>query len=285
MRKISEVQLQILERLNDYRFLTVGQMIEIGIATNKFTISRNIRALIDGGGKRAFIDFVDFGTFPTIGRLPRIHYILKRGAKLLAEALQVDADDINHPRGVKMFTRDYFHRVQTVDLHISARKFAEKYDLDFDFFHTYYEHTGANHSNKPNQPKRQALTKIPLKDSYFIPDCIFQMTDPEGKKWLFTGEVYRGHTTKRTQQQLVKHLVALQEASISKAYGYNRAVRVLVVCEEERAMIALQKRIKNDPLFKEVEAFFLFATLEQVKANFAGCWTDFSGNFRNLFVV
>ena len=285
MRTVSEIQLQILERLNDYRFLTVAQMIEIGISSSKHTLSRNIRALRDGGGKRAFIDYVDFGTFPTIGRLSRIHYITKKGAKLLAEALQIDSSEINHPKGIKLFTRDYFHRVQTVDLHISARKFAERYKLDFEFFHTYYEHTGANNSKNPNQPKRQALTKIPLKDSYFIPDCIFKMIDPKGEPWLFTGEIYRGHTTKRTQQQLIKHLEALEHASINKVYNYPRSVRILVVCEQEGAMIALQKRVKNDPLFKHSEAYFLFATLATIKADFATQWQDYSGNFRNLFVV
>lgn len=285
MKPISEVQLQILEQLNNFRFLTVKQMIELGIAKNKETISRNIRILTDKEGKNGHIGFIDFGTFPTIGRLARIHYLLKKGAILLSEALQIDESEINHPKGVKMFSRDYFHRLQTIDLHISARKFSKQYSLVFDFFHTYYEHTGANHSNNPNQPKRQALTKIALQDSYFIPDCIFQMTDIDGKKWLFTGEIYRGHTTQRTQKQLLKHLVSLQYASISNTYGYHRAVKVLIVCEEQGAMLALQKRLRNDPLFNNVASFFLFATLEQIKDNFAGGWLDFNGNNRNLFVV
>lgn len=158
--------------------------------------------------------------------------------------------------------------------------------MEFDFFQPYFEHTGANHSKNPNQPKRQALTATILKDgTKFVPDCVFQMTDPNEKQWLFTGEVYRGHTTKRTFEQLKKHLYALQEGAISTKYHYERSVRVLMVCEEKAAMKALQKRVQESPLFSAVEPFFLFAHLGDVKESFVECWENFSGKKINPFSV
>lgn len=282
MIRITETQLRILEALNTYRFLNVSQMIYLGIATNKYTISRNISEI--QAGKKPLVSYADFGTFPTIGRLPRLYFLLKHGAEWLAEAYQVDEKEINYPKGVKIFSRDYFHRVATIDVHISGRKFTESIpDMEFDFFHSYFEHTGANHSKKANQVKRQALTKIPIQNGYFIPDGIFRIIDPEGKFWVFTVEVYRGHTTKRTHEQLVKHLYSLSEGSISRVYQYERAVRILMVCEEENAMKSLMKRIAGDGRFAQVEDFFLFATLETVQEKFDYGWVSFRGKKMNMF--
>lgn len=284
MKRINEAQLQMLEALNTYRFLSVGQMITLGICKTKYSISKNASLLL--AGKKPLLAFADFGTFPTIGRLPRLYYLTKYGAEWLAEAFQVEAEDINHPKGVKIFTREYFHRVATIDLHISARKFSESIEgMEFDFYHTYFEHTGANHSKSPNAQKRQALTRITLQDRIFIPDVIFSVRAPDNVPYLFTAEIYRNHTTKRTFQQLEHHIQSLSESGISKAYQYPRAVRVLMVCEELGAMKALQKRVAESPKFKPFEDFILFKTTEMIRQNFPADWQSFTGQRMNAFIV
>ena len=231
MKPITETQQRILERLNEFRFLTVGQMQRLGVAKNTQTIHRAIKSLQNQ--KKALIKFSDFGTFPTLGRLPRIHYLIKHGAETLAEALQISIDEISHPKGVKLFSRDYFHRIETIDLHILARTFCEHHEdegLEFDFFQAYFEHTGANHWGNPEKPKREALNKIMIDEkTAIIPDCISQITDPNGKPWLFMGEIYRGHTTKRVHQQLGRYLTALEKGSINKAYNFPRAIPILII--------------------------------------------------------
>lgn len=261
MRKITETQLRVLERLSDYRFLTVGQMQRIGIAKNTQTIHRAIKALHDG--KKPLVNYAEFGTFPTIGRLPRINYLTKYGAETLAEALQRDPTTIYHPKGVKLFTRDYFHRIETIDLHILARSFCEAHEgVEFDFFQAYFEHKGANNWKDTKKPKREAINKIQIdNETAIIPDCILQITDPKGIPWLFVGEIYRGHDTKRVHQQLDRYLHALEKGSVNKAYQYDRKTPILVVCESENAMLSLMKRLKNDEAFKYTEDYFLFRLL------------------------
>jgi hypothetical protein len=280
---LSEGHLQVLEHLHTFRFLTVPQMLRLGIATNKYTLSRYLTRL--SGGSRPFTAWTDFGNLPNIGRLPRIHYLLKRGAKALAEVWRVDEREINYPRGVRIFSRDYFHRVNTVDLHIALRNFVEKNGLETDFFHTYFDHIGVNRSNDPQRKKRQTLTRVPLGEGYLIPDVIFGVTDTTGKPWICTAEIYRGFATGRVHQQLEKHLYALQEQSISKAYAYPRAVRILVVCENDNAMAAATKRVREDRLFAEAEAFFLFSALPRIQVDFAGDWFHFSGQRGNIFTT
>jgi hypothetical protein len=292
MKKITETQLQILERLNDYRFLTVQQMQRIGIAKNTQTIHKAIKALHDTGKRLA--DYVDFGTFPTIGRLPRIHYLTKHGARLLAEALRIDPSEIHYPKGVKVFSRDYFHRVDTIDLHILARSFCEAHEgVELDFFQTYFEHTGANHWGDPAKPKREALNKIIIDEkTALIPDCVFRISDPNGKPFLFVGEIYRGHSTKRLQQQLHKYLLSIQTGAINNAYNYLSGFPVLIVCETEKALISLIKRIERDRVFQYAEDYFLFKTFDQVGQGvtraelqnaFATGWKTYTSKERGLF--
>lgn len=266
MKTITETQLRILERLNDYRFLTVPQMQRMGIANFPQTINKALKSLREAG--KPFIDYINFGTFPTIGRIPYVYYLTKYGAELLAEARQVDPEELTYPKGVKMFARDYFHRLQVVDFHIQARSFCEAFGATLDFFQTYFEHQGANHWGDPHKPKREALNRIPITDkTALIPDAIFQITDPNGKAWLFVCEVYQGHDTKRAYKQLEKHLLAIQKGSINAVYDYARGIPVLVICETERAMNALMERVKNNALFNQTKNYFLFRTLSSIAFN------------------
>lgn len=292
MKTITETQLRILERLNDYRFLTVQQMQRIGIAKNTQTIHKAIKALHDAG--KRLVNYAEFGTFPTLGRLPRMHYLTKHGAKVLAEALRIDQSEISYPKGVKVFSRDYFHRVETIDLHILARSFCEAHEgVELDFFQVYFEHTGANHWGDPSKPKREALNKIIIdENTALIPDCVFRISDPNGKPFLFVGEIYRGHSTKRLQQQLYKYLASIQTGAINNAYNYLSGFPILIICEREKAMNSLMNRIKGDQGFKYAEDYFLFRTLDQIgqgvtraelREAFAKGWKTYTGKERGLF--
>lgn len=282
-RRVSETQQHILEALNTYRFLSANQLMRLGICPTKNTAYKNCSALMVG---KALIDYADFGRLVTYGRLPRLYYLKKPGAQWLAAMHQVDESEINYPKGVKIFSQDHPHRVATINVHIEARTFAESIEgMHFDFFHAYFEHTGANYSPSNPKPKRQARAKIELQDGYFIPDCNFKMTDPNGKEWLFTAEIYRNHTTLRTFAQAEKHLKALVEGAISKHYQCNVAARVLFVCEDERAMCSLMKRIKDDGRFEHAENYFLFKTTDALTNNFPKGWLSFTGRDMNAFQV
>lgn len=260
MKKIKESQLRILENLHIYRFLTARQMRALRIGSRNSLYER-ISELNQSHKK--YIDWVDFGTRPEIGRIDRLMYLTKHGAALLAEALQYPLSQISYPKGRVPSYRDFTHRTQTVDLHISARTWCEANDAEMDFFQTYFEHQGGNNFTDPNQPKRRAVNTITLKSGReFIPDCIFKIIDKNAKPYIFTAEIYRNHNTKRTHAQLSQHLQAIGEGTISTLFSYSRAVPVLVICEKKGAMQALQKRLAQDPAFSQSERYFLFKTIQ-----------------------
>lgn len=281
MRKITETEASILERLHQCRFLTSAQLQRLGVSKNIIHIRKVLRDLLSSS--RPMIGKIEFGTMPGIGRLPALHHLTKSGAEALEQYFGYNSNQIYFPKNSQMFQRDYFHRVQTIDLHISARLLAESHEnSELNFFHSYFDTIGANHHGKI---PRKSLCRVDLGgEKYFIPDSLFQVTDPTGKPWIFSAEIYRNHTTKRTHTQLKNHLLAIEQGSISQQFGFPRGIPVLLVCESAEAMISLMARCAEDPLFRFTEDYFLFRTLADLQENlFHVGWQTYTGQKKTLF--
>ena len=276
---IPETNLQIMEHLHTFRFLTAPQLFRLGVASHLNSVRRALRRF---DTNRKLVDFDEFGALPRIGKLPRIYYLTHRGAKCLAEAWRVDQKEINYPRGVKLFSRDYFHRVATIDFHVELRLFSEKHDIAVEFFHTYFDTKGANRNTKPGD-RLERLTKIPMKDGVFIPDGVFAVRTPDGERYLFSLEIYNGRDTKRVHQQLEKHLLCLREGSITELYGFQKANRVLCVFESEPALRAIEKRLAGDEVFSAAKRQFSLTTLPRIRENFAAGWVFLAEGRRTIF--
>ena len=190
---LPDTNLQVMEHLHAYRFLTAPQLLRLGVASHVNSLRRTLRRFETG---RKYVDWAEFGVLPRIGRLPRVYYLTERGARYLAEAWRVEPAEINYPRGVKLFSRDYFHRGATIDFHIELRRFAAQYGLTVEVFHSYFDTAGANRNENPADRLRH-LSKVPLEDSFFIPDAIFAVRASDGSRYLFVLEVYNGIDTKR----------------------------------------------------------------------------------------
>jgi hypothetical protein len=166
----------------------------------------------------------------------------------------------------------YFHRAATIDFHIELRLFAEQHDLTVEFFHSYFDSTGANRSEHP-EDRLQRLSKMPLEEGFFIPDGIFAVHAPDGSRYLYALEVYNGMDTKRVHGQMEKHLIALGEGHLSELYHYPKAHRVLCLFESANALQAAEKRLREDPAFTEqMQRQFALSTLAGVREDFAGNW-------------
>lgn len=271
--------IEVLRLLNQYRFLTNPQFLRLGLVKERTSIYRILDRF--KGGNRPYIGQKDFGFIAGKGKLNRLYYMEKRGAKLLADTLRLDENEVNYEKVKPPFLQDYYHRVSTIDFHIELDLFAKKNECEVLFFHTYFDREGANRGTPANQRLR-SLTKVKVGKYHLIPDAIFSLLDPEGKKHLFAVEVYNGHDTKRVIKQLQKHVEAQSEGSISTAYGLNIPYKVLLVFDEEAAMKSALKRVKNTSDFAEMEPYFAFNSLDQVKENFSTGWHFFQNRTGNI---
>lgn len=280
MPELSANNIELLRLLNHYRYLTPPQLLRLGLVKDRFSVYKIVRRF--SYGKRPHIGKKDFGFIAGKGRLPQIFYLMPRGAETLAEAMRMDEEEVHGLKLKPPFAQDYFHRMATVDFQIELDRFARRYDCQVPFFHTYFDTEGANRGTPPHERLRR-LTKVPLGEYHLIPDAIFAVDDPDGKKHLFALEVYNGRDTKRVHRQLLKHLQAQAEGAIAFAYGLHLPYRVLLTFETENAMLAVINRIREDSRFTESEPYFAFNTLDAVKADFARGWRFFSGRRGDIF--
>lgn len=278
---LPETNIQIMEHLHTFRFLTAPQLSRLGVASHLNSLRRTLRRF---DTTRKLVDFAEFGTLPKIGRLPRVYYLTHRGAKYLAEAWRADQKEINYPKGVKLFSRDYFHRAATIDFHVELRLFAEKHGIEVEFFHTYFDTKGANRNTEPAD-RLERLTKVPMKDGFFIPDGVFAVRAPDGKRYLFALEIYNGIDTKRVHQQLIKHLECLREGAITELYGFETANRVLCVFETESALQAAERRLADDEVFSGAKQHFSFSTLPRIREDFAAGWVFLKEGQKTIFDI
>lgn len=284
--KLKESNIQILEALARYRYLTSRQIIALGITAHRSQISRIMgrfeyftKPLIERSkfsetvkghsGRRAKEDIIT---------------LTKRGAECLIDTQPDSEDDLKFVHSKDVSARDYEHTRETVDFHILVDQFADMYACTVDCFHTYHDHTGANNGKLAaqgiNLRRRQTTFTVPEADDYgrandkehkFSADAIFHMTDPTGQGHLFAVEIQRGQDTKRLCEKLRDHYIpAIAEGTISADYGVEYNPKVLVICENRSLVENTLKRLADDPEFEFFHKSFAFHTIEDLQGTTEG---------------
>lgn len=274
-------QANILIALSKFKYMTKKHFIAYQIGTKKNgTLHNNLMLLRD----KKLLNRYGFSVTPMIGgRLEDIYFLTEKGAKIVAENLDITLDLIRYPnRSTTEFKNDYNHRVATVSTMISFVLWAENQGYEIDFFDTYYDKVG---SQRKSETGIQSKTRLDLPNETNIsPDAIIKY-DHKDKSYLFCIEVYNGKDTKRVIEQLRKLSYATFEGIPSKKYGHNKGNRNLIVFEHESYIQATIDRIKQDPYlsqFEGLERFFYFKSIEATKNDFGGSWRDLGGKKRDL---
>lgn len=259
IHKFTPSQTKILLALATYKFLTVSQMLHLGILAHRSSISRNLIALRKEGS--TFIDRIVFSYHPKKGKLGDMYYLKPKGKRALIEGQLMEESKIKLPIGrSSMFYKDYFHRKHTIDFQMSLYQRLQGSEVELLFFDTYFDKLGNNRKDK----NLKAQTKIDLRnDRYLIADAVF-MLQTEERDYLYCLEICNGKDTKRIVRQTKQYLEALALGSASDKYKHNKAVRILSVFEHESIKEAVLKRISKDAAFDKVERNFMFKSLEEV---------------------
>jgi len=154
-----------------------------------------------------------------------------------------------------------------------------------DYYHSYFDVTGANRTkNKPKAPRR-ALTKIDLANgNAIIPDAVFQLSWPTGECRLFILEMHNQNRSKRIHDKLAEYRYAISEGAFNRQFNYEHAPRILAVFENERFLELARKRMLEGGAFKpDFAPFFFLGTLEGVNTNLLSHWQNISGIKKHLY--
>lgn len=274
---IKDKEMKILEALAAYKYLVPYQFLALGVAGHPKTIQRYLKTMRETSPRQRLIQFKQWGWEQGVGNRHTCYALSEHGAAVLAEYFEVDPSRIEYPKGKMVFERDYFHRLNTVDTQIAIRLWAKEAGARIEVFHTYLNSVGAHRPNRLGTSERfQNKTRTAFSDGFFVPDgvCLFEH---EGKRRLLAIEIHNRNKTYRILDQLRKHISALEESALSKAYGHDKANFVLSVFEEEGTMRATIKALRQTEDFMNFLPLFHFATIESVREDIRTAWIDANG--------
>lgn len=275
---LSPSQEKILLALGRFKFLTTGQLLRLGIMSDRANINKQLAEL--RCRKNPLIGSIAFGVHPSLGKLENVHYLMSHGADLIKERLGAE-EKVRFPKNgsqLQLFHQDYFHRIHTVDVDIALQQSVSRPDTEILFFLTYFDKV----SSGKKKGFRAESSIVVSQNEYLIADAICMLQTPKRKE-LYAIEVYNGNDTQRVHKSLHHHLIALSEGQPSKMFGLEYGSRVLCIFELDNYKQMAMKRLLEDPNFKDAKAHFLFKSLEEVKINVFDGWELFDGEKVRLF--
>jgi len=273
---INERQTKVLECLARYTYLTVYHLQKLGIAPQPRNIrDRYLRPLTEGRSP-----LVGIGQFHVNNkRLPWVYYLTEHGAKAVAQLQEVPLDEIYYPKGKTQFTRDYQHRMETIDCMITLEQWAHSKGYEIEFWDTYFQVEGSQKKSSAPLKKR---TEVILGDDKIEPDVNLGILIENTSK-LFTLELHRQPKTQRIVQQLAQHAHFLRHEALSDKYNHPNLNYVLSIHHSYKAMQAVQKELSTSKHLEHVEECFLFSDYKTLTRNITTAWVDSKGKPNSLF--
>jgi len=274
---MKESQIEILEYLAKFKYLTISQLHQLGVLKNKTGIYQIIKPLKDG--KYNMVDLKNFGVAPVYGKLESFYFLTKHGVKFLQEELFYE-NEIKYPLGqTSLFSRDYFHRKFTIDFYINFFLYLNKTDNTLIFADYYFDKLGSNRT-KANLRAKNHIS-IEQTEGYLIPDMVFKFNINE-KDYLFLFEQHNGKDTKKLIRQLQNYILILETGAASIKYNFDKSVRVVIAFEQKSIKDATMKRLSTIKEFYPFINFFIFKTNEEIREDFFSNWCLFDKSSVNF---
>lgn len=257
-------EMAAMEALGRIRFMTTPQLVRAGASPSMRHMQRTLRQLMQRA--RPLVGGLEFGSIPTLGRLPRIHYLTERGATILEDAGH-NWDSIKWPRKVRLFPHDYFHRIDCVDFHIELELWAAQYGAHVGIYNAYYDTGKIGADGRANPASRVAWP-----ENSFVPDSIFTFTTSDNVTRLCAFEMHKGKDFARLMPALKKYVTASRLQALETPYGVQGSARILIVCDNETTLHKIRFHVVQHNILQERAPQFFGKTLDEVKADFKSNW-------------
>lgn len=269
----SPQQWKVLQALSIYRFLTVEQMLHLGI-------SKNAKSLRD---KTLFalryhkcIHSEKIGSF-----LPDVHHLTAHGRRLLSEIEGVEIESAPSNKRQPFSALFAAHRFAQVDFHIGLRQWVEQRgDAEVllelqDFIRT----------SKADTKKFRPATEltVPSLVNTVIPDGIFAVGLTTGKTAVYMVEIHRSTQSKAVTEQLSRYFEIIKSGIIQQKYGYSVHPIICSVHHQPSVLTSVKARLNRHPGFIHFRRNFVFHSLQGLKSNFTGGWHFADGKQANPF--
>lgn len=279
---ITNIQGKVLESLAKFKFLTLTQMLEIGVGTGQYKyLWKQVASMRDR--RRKLVDRKSFNTEDRLGRVEDFYFLTQKGRETLILEFRMAEEEIRMPFGGSIAYKDYHHRKSTIDFHLKLCLWAKGRGAEVTSFATYFDKEGNNRSGK----NLNTLTKIDFGEGeYIIPDAAFKLKLGSRER-LFLFEMHNGADTMRLMKQLHQHAQALVMKHTHKKFGYDpmKSYTTLLLFENRASQQSFINRVlKEGAAFSKVQKFFLCKNLEELTVGkFGENWETIFGDDGLLF--
>lgn len=263
---------KVLEALAKFRYMTSDQFVFAGISESRDSLNRHVLPPLYRREVGKLIDFADLGIEPGRGRRPRVYFLTKAGAQVLAEFERRDVSEIAFPAGGMQYTRDLDHRRDYIDYLISFHRWIEAVEGDILDERHYFDFVGSNRKGTQSR----AETHVEFSGGYIVPDGLAHF-HALGKARAVAIEIHRHTTPKRCAVQLRKHMEAIKERAVMDRFGIEHASLVLSVSADQGLFERVRARMLEVPDWRHFAPLFRFATVEAVRADFGRAWVYADG--------
>ena len=248
---ISDTQTEILSLLGRFKFVTISQMLP------KLDRSASyVRQQLANLSSRGYIKSQQLSkTLKT----EAMYFLTEAGKELIVQHSKVFDTDIKVPLGVPLIVKDFEHRKGMVSLNMALYYYFKSMGISVIEMLSYFDKQG----NSRKSGNLEARTKIPISDTFFIPDGIL-VTEKDGKKFLFLLENYCDNASTRVLSQIEKHMLAVAEGSPGKKFGLQANPIVICAFQNDGIKKKVIEKLRANQTFQPFKHLFLFGTLQEV---------------------
>lgn len=282
-KPLSNQQWLVIEQLARFQYLTVSQMVRLGI-TNSPGYLRG--ELLPGLCQKRpkLVNKARFAPLPSIGSLEHVYWLTKAGATELATYSQQDLEETIFPRYGLRYTQDYFHRKATVDFTIGFYQWCQRHqDISDSLFQYYFQFLKGRNNHSVNKVYFRPTQKLPTgHPRSVVPDVIMSFSKGS-RRVLCIGEIHLTNDPKAIVNQLDRHMTALDQGIYHEAFPGHNEIHILSVYNSVKTFKAVIKRLLDVDDFEHFSEIYHFNILKNVKSEFQG-WIRKNGTKSKIFM-
>ena len=257
----SPQQWRVLQALSLYRYLTVEQMLRLGISKNAKSLrDKSLFALRHHG----CLQSEKIGSF-----LPDVHHLTKRGVEVLSAVEGIEFDSAPGQKRAPFSALFAAHRFAQVDFHIGLRQWAEaRGDAE-----VLLELQDFQHVKQNGGPARSATElTVPRLVNTVIPDGLYAVGLDTGQTAVYVVEIHRATQSKAVTEQLARYCEAITSGAIGQAHGYTANPVICSVHHQPAVLVSVKRRLLAHAGFANFQRNFVFHALNTLTSDFTGGW-------------
>lgn len=282
LRHLTEYQVATLQALGAYRYLISPQIARV-IGTNRKYFSAHILPGLDTE-RMPLIGRIRYKVSRQFGKRHDLFYLTEHGALTLSEIFGQPLNAYRTAAPRHTIERDFKHRVAYIDACIGLREWiSNRPGAILLRFVDYFDRVALDMRSGGWRKGFISKTRTNIEgERYIEPDGITLFSDSERLR-LFALEMHMDRPPGEIVRQLEGHVDALRIGTLPRLYGCRESNLVLSVYENPETLEKVCGRIRASHHFEGYMGAFAFASLDDVRADFANAWKKADGTPSKVF--